>query len=596
MDITLISLITKSYLVLLIILLQACSQATGLLHLNKEKKKPLPKKKVEKVIDGPTSKGDGSFLDKTDLYGLRRVSATHFYAVDWNGDGYTDLATLPFFYSIPEFYQFNPIRAKYERLSYNPFPQYFKASYLVFSDFNGDHIPDVIVSVFNQKSSVEKEPLRLYLGEYENKKLKFSEVLGAFPAASDGPNSSITLLDYNLDGYLDVYVGQWFDVSGKRPEIVPDKFYQGGKNLHFKDVSFILKDELLYQKPQGYYMATPTMGVTSCDINLDGYPDIITSSTAGLPNKLWLNVRFPSGGRAYQDFGKSSNFDQDKIGRMLQKQGGDSLFAHCLDYNNDQLMDIITGELSHSYDPEYRDRSSILTGAYPNKVEFLRSEYYRDDGTSSWNQADYRAVSGDLNNDGLIDFIVDNSGFPPKSRMITFFQEHNHAYSDVATKLGLDILNPSGTILFDVNRDNKLDIISGHSNIRKANISKRVYLFENQIQSDAKLYRVVLESGKHFNSEAVGATLKIFSNNRVQTRVMNRVSGGQSSQVERGAFFAIPKEEKLEKMTILWPYRDKKRKPIKTTIRKFSDQNKKFNNFKICFPDRIVNIDDVCKE
>jgi hypothetical protein len=96
------------------------------------------------------------------------------------------------------------------------------------------------------------------------------------------------------------------------------------------------------------------------------------------------------------------------------------------------------------------------------------------------------------------------------------------------------------------------------------------------------------------NSQAVGATIKIFSGQRVQSRVLTRTNGGQSSQVERGAFFAIPKDELLDKFVIFWPYRDSNRKPIKVTIKNLNKYNTDYNNMKICFPDKVVSIEQKC--
>ncbi len=533
-----------------------------------QKKKSTAQKQQHRIqlVEGPTSLGDGSFKEQSALYGLEQVKATQFYNIDFDLDGYDDLVILPEFYSIPHFYRFDVVKAKFVELDYNPFKKIIRASYLAFADFNGDHILDVIVGVFNQQSSMNKEPLKLYLGSMQDGHYWLQEKKDAFGKSSIGPNAAITLIDYNLDGYLDVYVARWFDVSSRHPVLVPDAFYQGNKDLKFKDVSFIFKDELLYDQNSGYYMATPTMGVTTCDINKDGYLDILTSATAGYPNKLWLNVRFPTGGRAYLDIGKQSNYAQDGEGKLLPKRGGNSLFSLCLDYNNDGLMDVVSGELSHSYDPEYRDRSSVLTGSLPQQVKFIRSEYYRDDGTLSWNQADRRGISFDYNGDGLEDFVVENSGFPPKSRLILFEQLEDHSYQDVAKKVGIDVLNPSGTIYVDVNLDGKLDILTGHSPIRRSQIERRLFLFTNQNKDKSRYLRIILNSNSHFNTYAIGAWIELQTSLRNYIRPMSYWSGAQSSQLPFGAFFTLRPQEQIKRLVIHWPFRDAQRRPVKQVI------------------------------
>ncbi len=553
------------------------------------------KKKIQvKVMEGPTSLGDGSFVDKTELYGLGDIAATSFYVVDFDNDGFDDLVTLPHFFSTPHFYRFNSLTAKFEELPTSPFKNIFRVSYLAFADFNGDHIQDVLVGVFNQKTSMNKEPLKLFLGSLNQGTYQLKHKPGAFPKSSIAPNSAIALLDYNLDGFLDVYVAHWFDVTKRRPEVVPDSLFKGS-GTSFKDISFVLKDELLYAKGSGYYMAKPTIGVTSCDVNLDGYPDILTSSTAGYTNKLWKNVLFPTGGRAYKNIGDTSLYAQDKEGALAVKQGGNSLFSMCLDYNNDGLIDIVSGELTHSYDPEYRDRSTVLTGANFSPLKFLRDEYYMDDGTANWNQADKRGVSFDFDSDGLIDFSVDNSGFPPKSRLILFKQQKDHGYMDIAKRLGVDVLNPSGTVTCDFNRDGRPDILTGHSNIRRVGISKRVFLFENQITNNFKRVRIFVGSTKNKNSKSVGATIRLKTSKSMQTRFLNYFVGGQSSQNMDGSLWGLGSAETVDEVIVFWPFSDKNKKPIKKSylgnMFKFTGD---YAEFTICFEKGVLPGRQLC--
>src|SRR5690606_25169990 len=182
----------------------------------------------------------------------------------------------------------------------------------------------------------------------------------------------------------------------------------------------------------------------------------------------------------FEDYGDESGYAQDYDGHFQPRGGGNSFYAVCADYNNDGIMDIAKGELFHSYDPESRDRSAILSGSslgFPPK--FIRTEYHRDDGSGNWSQGDRRGVWGDLNLDGLIDLVVENSGFPPKSRLVFFEQQPNHAFEDKAEIYGLNIVNPTGTVTLDWNRDGKLDLLVGQNSLRTEAITPKLYAFEN---------------------------------------------------------------------------------------------------------------------
>ena len=133
---------------------------------------------------------------------------------------------------------------------------------------------------------------------------------------------------------------------------------------------------------KSYYNATPTFGVSTCDIDQNGFPDILTSSNNGYYNKLWFNLFDPSiNYRHFRDYAKETGYASDNNGARDRLGGGHSFVAVCADYNNDGLMDVYSGELFHSHDNESKDKSALLTGSrsiFPPK--FLRTEYINDDG------------------------------------------------------------------------------------------------------------------------------------------------------------------------------------------------------------------------
>ena len=72
----------------------------------------------------------------------------------------------------------------------------------------------------------------------------------------------------------------------------------------------------------------------------------------------------------------------------------------------------------------------------------------------------------DFNNDGLLDLLVDNSGFPPHSKLIMFYQNEDHSFEDQSVQLGVDITNPLNTTILDFNRDGKMDFITFQTDTR----------------------------------------------------------------------------------------------------------------------------------
>lgn len=487
------------------------------------------------------------FLDKTDEYGLGGVQGVHLYAVDVDRDGHTDLITLDDFYAAPKFYLFNPLSKKFV-LAPNPFDSIVRASYLNFVDLNHDGIYDVIVGLLNQKTEMTQYPPRIFKGEIFNNRIHYKEQ--APLPTSLLPTASIVALDFNLDGQLDLFLANWFSNKGKNPIPVSDLLLKGD-GFNFSDASLGLKGEYDYNKSDKMYSnATPTFGASVCDIDKNGFPDILTSNSNGYYNKLWLNLD----GQNFVNYGYESGYAADSDGNQGTLGGGNSFFNLCGDYNFDGLIDVAVGNLSKDSDPETRDKSSILSGSsksFPPK--FIRSEFLHSGDAKIWSEGDRRGVWIDYNLDGLIDLMIDNSGFPPDSRLVFFEQASDHAYEDKSKALGINIMNPAGTVTLDVNGDGVMDFISGQSKTRAGDIENRIYLFENQSKRNANGSVRFHLQGKNSNYHGISSSLWLTTNRRTYFFNNEYNSGSIPSQNEEGAYFAFNKETP-QSVLIRWSY------------------------------------------
>ena len=120
----------------------------------------------------------------------------------------------------------------------------------------------------------------------KNKNLVFDEYKNIYVPSS---NSSLGLIDYNLDGHLDFYIGNW--LKRARGTAVPqhDALILNEKGK-FKDMTLLLEGEANQNIEKSMYVnATPTYAVQICDIDQNGYPDILTTSTNNYHNKLLLD-------------------------------------------------------------------------------------------------------------------------------------------------------------------------------------------------------------------------------------------------------------------------------------------------------------------
>ena len=544
------------------------------------------KVKVEEtpLNTGPTMpKSSGAFVDVTDSLGLGDTKSAHNYIVDWDGDGQEDLVVLPEYYGTPIFYRYDNKKKSFIESKHNPFGKVTRTSFMAFVDLNRDGLLDVILATLNQRTELNKDPLKLYIAKKNKSNIHYELKKDAFPGKIL-PISSLGLIDFNMDGLIDIYVGTWFDFQKKGNKSAPDRLYQATKEgLTFVEASAHLEGEHKYEKDlKAYPHAVPTYGVQACDVDQNGYPDIATASSSGYSNRLWLNLKdIKSGDRIFKDFGEKSKYAHDLEGAYSPLGGGNSFYSLCHDYNNDGLIDFAVGELFHSYDTESRDRSSILSGmknSFP--PQFLRTEYHMDDGTGSWNQGDRRAVWIDYNFDSYTDLIVENSGFPPKSRLIAFDQDENHSFADLAKDIGIDVVNPSGIATGDFNGDGRPDLFVGQVSIRNASIKPRLYIFENQFDWNKKKVLKVILRGKKANYHGLGATVVMKTNLGTYTKIVSYLDGGLPSQNSEGLFFGLQASEMIKDIEVRWPYLKKDKSGGLYPFRKNYKISSKFKRFK----------------
>jgi hypothetical protein len=568
----------------LVLALQSCSSGSLVKLFDFDQK--LDSISDSEAIDVQSEKkvaGSQLFVDKAKEYGLQDVKAYNFNVIDLNGDNYSDIVVLPSFYSQPQFYYYNIFEKKFIKGD-SPFQSAIKASYILFYDLNNDKILDAVVGVLNQKTEMTKDPLKVFYGKLDKlNNLSFKrEKFNIKPS----PNSSIGLVDYNLDGRLDFYVGNWFSRYKGNPIPHRDSLYKNTKD-GFQEVSKSLRGETKKNADGVMYInATPTYGIQVCDMDQNGYPDVLTTSTNHYANKLWMNrYRFREQNRFFDNVAVASGFASDAEGLLNTQGGGRSFALACSDYNNDGIMDVFLGELTHNYDNDGVDKSSILTGrTLKNSPRFFRTEYTQDSFDPNWHQADRRGIWVDLNNDGLQDLLVDNSGYPPYTKLVYFEQMPDHSFQDKSLEYGLNILNPIASVTLDVNRDGKMDILTSQSLIRNKGAKSRIYLFENQLNNKNKSIRFYLR-GQNSNYHGLNATitLKVKKDGQLHYRMQN-VSysyGALPPQNEEGILFGLEQGDEIVNVTVTWPY-SKKPNQVRSNM-------EKTYRFKMSF-DKTVNI------
>lgn len=215
----------------------------------------------------------------------------------------------------------------------------------------------------------------------------------------ESSGGGVAFLDFDQDGYIDIYVcsGTWIEgfTKGEKPDKLPEnRLYHNLRNGTFTDVT----------KRSGANDYGYGMGATIGDYNNDGYPDIFVSNYG--PNILYKN---------------NGNGTFTNVTKKAKVAGGTecSVGAVWFDYDNDSFLDLYVGNYLN-FDPQYKYfyAPDGFTGpmAYESQADYL----YHNNGDGTFEDVtkrmgiidiDGRAMgvgAADYDDDGFIDVFVAN--------------------------------------------------------------------------------------------------------------------------------------------------------------------------------------------
>jgi len=206
-------------------------------------------------------------------------------------------------------------------------------------------------------------------------------------------------LDYDQDGYMDLYIcsGTWvegFSKSEKPKKIGENHLYHNLKDGTFEDVT----------NKTGVGGPWYSMGITVGDFNNDGFPDIYLSNYG--PNTLYKN----NGDGTFTDITEKAKISGGKEC---------SVGAVWLDYDNDGMLDLYVGNYLN-FDPEYKYYYAPDGFPGPLAYDSQRDILYHNNGDGTFMDVtkkmgiidiDGRAMgvgAADYDNDGFMDIYVAN--------------------------------------------------------------------------------------------------------------------------------------------------------------------------------------------
>ena len=397
------------------------------------------------------------------------------------------------------------------------------------ADFDNDGFEDILILRGAWLGDGGRFPMSLLHNRGNG---TFEDVTFAAGLGSMHPRHTAAWADFNLDGCLDLFVGNESGI-GMGWSSHPSELYLGDCHGTFTEISHKV----------GIDVDAFVKGVAWGDVNNDGLPDLFVSVYGG-PNRLYMN----RGGRSIDSW----RFEEvsAKAGVQLPYMSFATWFW---DYDNDGWEDLIVLSydnrvpLHEAVAREYLGlpaaKPAVAAGSGPAISDVEHTHLYRNkaDGTFEdvsetaglADKAIYAMGSnfGDLDNDGYLDFYL-GTGNPDLRSIIPNRMFHSVAgrrFEEVTLDGAFGHLQKGhGTAFADLDRDGDEDVFMVMGGAYEGDVSRSV-LFENPGWTGRAWITLELQ-GRTANRSAIGARVEIVAADRSgKTVTMRRTINTGSS-------------------------------------------------------------------
>lgn len=390
-------------------------------------------------------------------------------------------------------------------------------------DMNNDGYPDIYLSNYGENTLYQNR------GDGTFKDITDQAEIGGGHQCSVGA----VWLDYDNDGLLDLYVGNYLNYDPDYSYYyAPDGFpgplaYDSQKDVLFKNLGKGVFEDVTEQ--MGIIdVDGRAMGVGAADYDDDGFVDIYVANDHTV-NFLWHNEE----GKMFRDQGTLSGTGFSQAGEATVSMSVD--FA---DYNQDQLLDIFISDDNYCSLYENLGEGIFKDNSYASGISMASGQFvgwsssfldYDNDG-----DADIFKANGELKHlYGQEDQLFDNIGegkFKDISLDLSSYFREEHV--------------GRGACMGDYDNDGDLDIFI-------VNLNDQAKFLRNNKGNQANWLMMDLE-GVTSNRDGIGCRIKITAGESIQT-AQKKSTTGYLSQNEPRVHFGLGLADTVDTIEIKWP-------------------------------------------
>jgi len=406
------------------------------------------------------------------------------------------------------------------------------------TDYNNDGFADIFITRGGWLQKFGQIPNSLLRNNGDG---TFEDVTKEAGLLSFHPTQTAAWADYNLDGYIDLFIGNESTFGNGHPS----EFY-----VNQGDGTFINLAESLEIDVTGLIK-----GVFWGDYNNDMYPDLYIS-ILGEKNLLFMNRMQSDGSRIFEEIGEKAGVQAPIY----------SFPGWSWDFDNDGYEDIlVSGYYGRNSEMVTSEVASDYLGL-PNNAE--KPRLFRNNGDETFSEVrkekrlDKALFTmgcnfGDIDNDGWLDMYFGTGEFNLRAivpnRM--FLSDQGKVFNDVTTNGGFGQIQKGHGVSFgDIDGDGDQDIYTVIGGALQGDIYPNM-LFENPGNSNNWI--TIQLSGEFSNRKAIGARVIISIQSPSGSRKIHRTVtsgssfGANSLQLEVG----LGNASSIEEIEVRWPNR-----------------------------------------
>ena len=390
-------------------------------------------------------------------------------------------------------------------------------------DYNNDGFPDLFLSNYGENALLENQ------GD------------GTFRDRSDaagikgGQESSVgaAWLDYDNDGFLDLYVGNYLNYDPEykyyyAPDGFPgplaydaqaDRLYHNLGNGTFEDVT----REMGITDLDGR-----AMGVGAADYDHDGFVDICVANDHTV-NYMWHNDQ----GKGFTDLATLSGTGFSQAGEATV-----SMSVDYADYNKDELIDIFISDDNYCSLYQNMGNGVFTDNSYTSGISVASGQFV------GWSSSFF-----DFDNDGDPDLFKTNGElkhlYGQEDQVFENLADGN--FKDVSVELGSYFEEEHvgrGACLGDYDNDGDIDIFI-------VNLNAEGMFLRNNKGNENNWILLDLDGTKS-NRDGVGASIRLVTGDDVQIS-QKKSTSGYLSQSDPRVHFGLGQYDEVDRIEVRWP-------------------------------------------